>query len=70
MISLFILISRYEKADKDKKKEIFDFYLKNIRGVNNWDLVDISAPKIIGDYLLGKPKKILYQFARSYYHSE
>jgi len=65
MVSLFILISRYEKADKDKKKEIFDFYLKNIRGVNNWDLVDISAPKVIGDYLFGKPKKILYQFARS-----
>ena len=65
MTSLFILISKYEKADEREKKIIFNFYLKNIKNINNWDLVDISAPKIVGDYLMEKPKEILYKFAKS-----
>lgn len=65
MTALFILIKKYKKVNSQEKKIIFDFYLKNIKNINNWDLVDISAPKIIGDYLLEKPKKILCQFAKS-----
>jgi 3-methyladenine DNA glycosylase AlkD len=52
---------RYPK-EKDK---IYDLYLKNIKYVNNWDLVDITCYKIIGDYLKNKPKEILYKFAKS-----
>jgi len=47
------------------KKNIFEFYLQNSKRINNWDLVDTSAPKIVGDYLLDKPRKILYQLAKS-----
>jgi len=65
MTSLLILIKQYEKANEQEKKTIFDFYLNNIKNINNWDLVDISAPKIIGDYLLNKPRDILYKLARS-----
>ena len=65
MSALFILIKQYEKADEEYKKEIFNFYLKNTKNINNWDLVDLSAPKIVGDYLLNKPRKILYKLARS-----
>ncbi|MEA1937373.1 MAG: DNA alkylation repair protein [Patescibacteria group bacterium] len=65
MTALFILIRQYEKADEQGKKKIFDFYLKNTKNVNNWDLVDLSAPKIVGDLLLNKPKNILYKLARS-----
>ena len=65
LISLFILIGKYQKAEEKGKKEIFNFYLKNRKGVNNWDLVDISAPKIIGGYLLEKDKSILFKFAVS-----
>lgn len=65
MTALIILIGRYEKANEREKKEIFNFYLKNTRNVNNWDLVDISAPKIIGDYLMTRSKTILYKFAES-----
>ncbi|MEA2113645.1 MAG: DNA alkylation repair protein [Patescibacteria group bacterium] len=64
-IALFILISQYEKADAKGKKKIFDFYLKNIKNVNNWDLVDCSAPHITGDYLLNKNRRILYKLAKS-----
>ncbi|MCK4729785.1 MAG: DNA alkylation repair protein [Candidatus Aenigmarchaeota archaeon] len=63
--SLFILIDKYRKSDKTEKKEIFNFYLKNTNNINNWDLVDISAPHIIGDYLLNKDRKILYKLAKS-----
>jgi 3-methyladenine DNA glycosylase AlkD len=62
LCALFILTHKYEKT---KKKEIVDFYLKNAKKVNNWDLVDSSAHKILGDYLLDKDKKILYQLANS-----
>ena len=40
-------------------------YLKNTKYINNWDLVDLSAPKIVGDFLLDKDKKILYELAES-----
>ena len=65
LISLFILIDKYKKVDDNLKKEIFNFYLKNIKQINNWDLVDVSAPNIVGDYLLNKDKKILYKLANS-----
>jgi len=65
MSALLILIKQYEKADEKYKKEIYNFYLKNTKNINNWDLVDISAPKIAGDYLLNKPRKILYKLAKS-----
>ena len=57
MIALFILIKKYEKGGKREKKIIFNFYLKNIKNINNWDLVDLSAPKIVGDYLIKKIKE-------------
>ncbi|MCW8809433.1 MAG: DNA alkylation repair protein [Ignavibacteriaceae bacterium] len=65
LISLFILIDKYQKMDEKGKKEIFNFYLKNRKGINNWDLVDISAPKIIGKHLREKDKSILFKFALS-----
>jgi 3-methyladenine DNA glycosylase AlkD len=70
-IGLLILYERYKKACKEKnensKKEIFEFYLKNAKknNINNWDLVDISAPHIIGNYLLDKNREILYKLAIS-----
>jgi len=47
------------------EEKIFDFYLKNLEYVNNRDLVDVTCPKIIWDYLLDKDKSILYKFAES-----
>ena len=47
------------------KEEIFNFILKNTQNINNWDLVDLSAPRIIGDYLLNKERLILYKLAKS-----
>jgi len=65
LIASFILVDQYKKGDEKKRKEVFDFYLKNRKGINNWDLVDLSAPKIVGMYLLDKDKELLYKFAHS-----
>lgn len=64
-IALIILIKKYEKADLRDRKRIFSFYLKNSKNINNWDLVDVSAPKIVGDYLKENSRSILYEFAES-----
>jgi 3-methyladenine DNA glycosylase AlkD len=63
--ALVILISKYRKAEESIKAEIFEFYLKNTEKINNWDLVDLSAPRIVGDYLLNKERSILYRLAKS-----
>ena len=63
--ALVILISKYRKTEETIKKEIFNFYLKNTENINNWDLVDLSAPRIVGDYLLNKERSILYKLAKS-----
>jgi 3-methyladenine DNA glycosylase AlkD len=63
--AIVILISKYRKAEESTKKEIFDFYLKNTENINHWDLVDLSAPRIAGDYLLNKERSILYKLAKS-----
>lgn len=60
---LIILQNKYRKA-KDKKK-FFEFYMNNFDKINNWDLVDVTAPNIVGDFLLDKDKAILYEFANS-----
>jgi len=65
LTSLLILITRYQNADSAGRKEIYDFYLKNTKNINNWDLVDLSSEKILGDYLLEKDKTILYRLAES-----
>jgi len=68
-VALVCLVEKYQRLAKTKadKKEIFDFYIKFSERANNWDLVDISCPKIVGSYLLEFPleRKILYQLVKS-----
>jgi 3-methyladenine DNA glycosylase AlkD len=65
MACLFILIDKYKKADEEGKGDIFNFYLSNTANINNWDLVDISCYKIVGEFLLDKEKDVLYKLAES-----
>jgi len=65
LIAMLILVEKYEKGVEKEKNKTFRFYINNRKGINNWDLVDLSAPKIIGHYLLNKDKKLLYDFAKS-----
>ena len=66
LVALLILIEKYNKSYDGAKEALFKFYLKNTKYVNNWDLVDLSAPNIVGNYLLKrKDRKILYKLAKS-----
>jgi len=65
LCALLILTERFKKAPEKDRKEIFEFYLKNTSCVNNWDLVDLTCPIIVGEYLLDKDRDILYKFVKS-----
>ena len=65
MIALFILIEQFKKGNGEQKKSIFNLYLKNAKYINNWDLVDLSAPSIVGEYLVDKDYTTLLDFAHS-----
>lgn len=51
LIALFILMDQFKKGDSAKRKDIFDCYMQNTQYINNWDLVDLSAPTIVGEYI-------------------
>ena len=65
LAALLIFVAKFNKSDYYTKKNIFDIYTKNTKFINNWDLVDLSAPNIVGQYLIDKDKHILYKFAKS-----
>ena len=65
LTALFILTEQFNKGDEEAKQRIVDLYLSNTAYVNNWDLVDSSAHKILGAWLVDKPRGVLYDLARS-----
>jgi 3-methyladenine DNA glycosylase AlkD len=65
LFALIILVSKFKKANESGKKDIYRFYLENTTGINNWDLVDLTAPQIVGNFLANTDKKILYRLAKS-----
>ncbi len=62
LAALLILVNKFEV---DNNEDIVRFYLKKTKRINNWDLVDLSADKILGKGLFNKDKSILYQLAKS-----
>ena len=65
LLALFILIRHYYRGDQVVKDRIHRLYLENTGFVNNWDLVDASAPHLLGHYLEEKPKDLLTRLAAS-----
>lgn len=64
-LALLILVGQFAKASPNDKKAIYEFYLAHLAGINNWDLVDVSAPSIVGGYLKTQSRKPLTTMARS-----
>jgi 3-methyladenine DNA glycosylase AlkD len=63
LLALIILTKKFTKADDEGKKDIVEFYLQNRKYINNWDLVDLSAPYILGPWYFDKDRSILYDLA-------
>lgn len=65
LTALLILVERYRRGDRSQKKEIYDLYLASTVYINSWDLVDLTAQHIIGDYLKAKDTSVLTRLALS-----
>lgn len=65
LLALLILVDQYQKADTHKKDELYNFYVRNMKHVNNWNLVDVSAHLIIGAHLYKTDKEMLINLAQS-----
>ena len=65
LTALLIFVLKYKKGTEREKQAIYDTYLDNTQYINNWDLVDSSAHKIVGPHLEDRDRSILYQFAQS-----
>ena len=63
--ALEILVFQYEAGNRVVQDRVFAFYLANTRSINNWDLVDTSAPYIVGRHLLSRSRRILHRLAKS-----
>ncbi len=64
-LALLIFVYQFEDGDSKTRKKIYDVYMNNTRHINNWDLVDISAHKIVGAWLKDRSRQPLYKFAKS-----
>jgi 3-methyladenine DNA glycosylase AlkD len=67
LVALLILAWSYSSvsSSREKEEQIVKFYLDNIKQVNNWDLVDLSAPNILGAHLVDRERSLLYMLAGS-----
>ena len=64
-VSIMDWKARARKTSEAERKALFDLYIRRHDRIDTWDLVDRSAPYVVGGYLAGKPRKILYKLARS-----
>lgn len=64
-VSIMDFQARDKKTPASRKKELYDLYIRRHDRINNWDLVDRSAPYVVGGYLIDKPRTILYKLAKS-----
>jgi len=65
LLALLMLVRKYSTGNETEKERIYELYLGNTRFVNNWDLVDGSAPYIVGPFLMNKSKEPLFRLAKS-----
>jgi 3-methyladenine DNA glycosylase AlkD len=64
-VSIMDYQARSKKTTPERKKELFDLYMRRHDRIDSWDLVDRSAIWVVGGYLFDKPRKVLYTLARS-----
>lgn len=65
LFALLALVQIFEKGDEAIREQVYMLYLERTAYINNWDLVDVSAPKIVGAFLSNKSRELLYKLIRS-----
>jgi len=65
LLALVILVDQFERGDDAQRKAIYALYMASTDRINNWDLVDVSAPQIVGGYLERRSRAPLYRLAKS-----
>jgi 3-methyladenine DNA glycosylase AlkD len=65
LLALLLFVKKYEKGDDALKEKIYGLYLNSTKHINNWDLVDLTAEKIVGPHLRNGARGPLYRLARS-----
>lgn len=65
LVALFLMVLQFQKGDSETKLQVYEAYLANTKYVNNWDLVDSSAPYIVGAWLLDKDRSTLHELVVS-----
>jgi 3-methyladenine DNA glycosylase AlkD len=65
LLALLVWVGAFSKGDGSAREAIYGMYLENTRYVNNWDLVDLSAPHIVGAFLMDRSREPLYRLAQS-----
>lgn len=65
LFALLVLNNVFQRGNEEDRKKIFDLYLQNTNYINNWDLVDLSAGKILGAYLFNRDRTPVYKLAKS-----
>jgi 3-methyladenine DNA glycosylase AlkD len=65
LLALMMLVEQYARGNEKTKKAVYASYLRNTRHINNWDLVDLSAPQIVGGHLMARDRSILRKLAVS-----
>ena len=65
LTALLILVARFENGDEEDREKIYRAYLENTKFINSWDLVDLSSERIVGAFLRGRNKAVLYKLAGS-----
>jgi 3-methyladenine DNA glycosylase AlkD len=65
LLALLLLVREYTRGNDADKRRIYDFYLASTSSINNWDLVDLSAPRIVGDFLAARSRAPLRRLAKS-----
>lgn len=57
--------ARRKRTPVERRRELYELYLRRHDRIDNWDLVDLAAPYVVGGYLADKPRDVLYELARS-----
>lgn len=65
LAGVLILVDQYKRGDDDQKLQVYRMYLEQTKYINNWDLVDLSAHKIVGPHLAERSKAPLTKLAKS-----